>query len=451
LVAWVRSAERARARLGADVVLVEDDGTDARLAEALTGADAVVNLAGESVLGGRWTSRRRAALRTSRVDLTARLVAALRTLPQAPRVLISGSAVGYYGNQGDRLLHEELPAGTDFLATLCRDWEAAADGARDLCRVVTVRTGVVLARDGGALPIMTPAFRLGLGGAAGNGRQFMSWIHLHDLVEIIVRALDDDRYAGPINAVAPSAERAIDFAHAVGRVMRRPVWAPLPAFVLRAALGEAAGVLLDSQNAHPGQLVARDFTWRFRTLTKALTDLLRPDLPIAIRVADPDQVPAHPYLARRRPQYVLVSATTVDAPVAAAFPFFAKPENLGLITPSTMRFLITRRPAAISEDATIDYRIRVGGLPMAWRTRITAWEADARFVDVQESGPYRSWYHEHTFRADGARTIMEDRVYYAPPLGVLGRLAHALLIKRMLLGIFQYRQDVIRLRFGATA
>ncbi|MGE0394338.1 MAG: TIGR01777 family oxidoreductase [Vicinamibacterales bacterium] len=451
VVAWVRSAERARARLGADVVLVEDDGTDARLREALTGADAVVNLAGESVLGGRWTARRRAALRTSRVDLTTRVVAAMRALPQAPRVFISGSAVGYYGNQGDRLLREESPAGNDFLAVLCRDWEAAAHAAADLCRVVTLRTGVVLARDGGALPLMTPAFRLGVGGAAGSGRQFMSWIHLHDLVEIIVRALDDDRYAGPINAVAPSAVRATDFAHAVGAALRRPAWAPLPAVVLRAVLGEAAGVLLDSQGAHPGRLLACGFPWRFRTLTAALTDLLRPDASVSIRPVDPARVPVHSYLAARPARYVLFSITTVGAPLSETFPFFAKPENLGLITPSAMQFLITKRPEAIGEHASIDYRIRVSGVPMRWRTRIAAWEPDARFVDVQESGPYRSWYHEHTFRADGARTVMEDRVYYAPPFGLLGRLAHALVIKRMLLGIFQHRQDVIRLRFGVPA
>lgn len=451
VVAWVRSAERARARLGADVVLVEDDGTDARLQQALAGADAVVNLAGESVTGGRWTARRRGALRTSRVDLTARVVSAMRTMPRAPRVFISGSAVGYYGNQGDRLLREESPAGDDFLATMCRDWEAAANAASDLCRVVTLRTGVVLARDGGALPLMTPAFRVGLGGAAGNGRQFMSWIHLHDLVEIIVRALDDPRYTGPINAVAPSAVRATDFAHAVGAALRRPVWAPLPAFVLRAVLGDAAGVLLDSQGAHPGRLVACDFPWRFRTLTEALTDLLRSDSSVSIRPVDPARVPAHSYLAARRARYVLFSITTVDAPLAETFPFFAKPENLGLITPSAMQFLITKRPDAISDDATIDYRITVSGVPMTWRTRITMWEPDTRFVDVQESGPYRSWYHEHRFRADGARTIMEDRVYYAPPFGPLGRIAHALFIKRMLLSIFQHRQDVIRLRFGVSA
>lgn len=450
VVAWVRSAERARARLGADVVLVEDDGTEARLQEALAGADAVVNLAGESILGGRWSTRRRAALRASRVDLTARLVTAMRTLPQPPRVFVSGSAIGFYGNQGDRLLREEMPAGTDFLATLCRDWEAAATAASDLCRVVTLRTGVVLARDGGALPLMTPAFRLGLGGAAGHGRQFMSWIHLHDLVEIIVRALDDTRYAGPINAVAPSAVRARDFAHAVGAALRRPAWAPLPAVALRAVLGEAAGVLLDSQGAHPGRLIACGFTWRFPTLTAALTDLLRSDASVSIRTVDPGRIPEHPYLAARRARYVLFSITTVDAPVSATFPFFSRPENLGLITPSAMQFLITNRPDTITDDATIDYRIKVSGVPMTWRTRITSWEPGARFVDVQESGPYRSWYHEHSFRADGARTVMEDRVYYAPPFGVLGRIAHALVIRPMLRHIFQYRQDVIRLRFGGT-
>lgn len=451
VVAWVRSAERARSRLGADVVLVEDDGSPARLDAALAGADAVVNLAGESVLGGRWTARRRQALRASRVDLTARLVSAIRRMATPPQVLVSGSAVGYYGNRGADLLPETAAGADDFLAQLCRDWEAAAMAASDLCRVVTLRTGVVLARDGGALALMAPAFRFGLGGAPGNGRQYMPWIHLHDMAEVIVRAVEDPRYAGPVNAVAPEPVTAAAFARAIGRALHRPVWAPLPAFALRAALGDSASVLLDSQRATPAQLTAWHHPWHFPAIDAALADLLEPDHSVSIRRVEPGGSPVHPYLTARPARYVLSSRTTLNAPLADTFAFFSKPENLGLITPSAMQFVIMGRPEAITESAVITYRIRVGPLPMQWRTRITCWEPGVRFVDAQESGPYRAWYHEHTFHAEGDRTVMEDRVYYAPPFGVLGRIAHGLFIAPMLRHIFRYRQDIIRLRFGAPA
>ena len=148
--------------------------------------------------------------------------------------------------------------------------------------------------------------------------------------------------------------------------------------------------------------------------------------------------------------YELRTTTLVNAPVEKTFEFFSKAENLGLITPSSMGFLITKQPPSIAENVLIDYAVRVGGLPINWRTRIVTWTPGVRFVDFQETGPYRAWWHEHTFRDRGSTTLMEDRVCYAPPLGPLGRLANALFIAPMLRRIFQYRADVIRLRFGAS-
>ena len=140
----------------------------------------------------------------------------------------------------------------------------------------------------------------------------------------------------------------------------------------------------------------------------------------------------------------------VHAPIEETFAFFSKAANLGLITPAAMAFSIQGQGPPMAQGARIDYHVRVGGLPVRWRTRITTWEPGRRFVDLQEAGPYRVWWHEHSFEADGERTVMEDRVYYAPPLGILGRLAHRLFIGRTLRKIFQYRGDVIRLRFGVS-
>lgn len=253
--AWVRSLEAARRKLGAE----------------LERCDAVVNLAGETLLARRWSPARREQLRASRIGVTQQLVEAMAAAELRPRVLISGSAVGYYGDRGAEPLPETATPGGDFLALLCQDWEAAAEAATALgTRVARLRCGVVLSASGGALAQMLPPFRLGLGGPVGHGRQYLSWIHLDDLVRIILAALADERYRGAINAVAPEAATSRDFARALGRALHQPAVVPVPAIVLRARFGSAATVVLDSQRAVPQALQALGFPWRFPTLDAAL-------------------------------------------------------------------------------------------------------------------------------------------------------------------------------------
>jgi hypothetical protein len=213
-------------------------------AAALEGADAVVNLAGTSIGDARWTKSRKAEILDSRVDATRSLVAAVRTLKSPPAVFVSSSAQGYYGNRGDEELAEDAAASRDFLAEVCVRWEAEAHKAADKCRVVTLRTGIVLAADEGALPRMVLPFKLFAGGPFGAGRQFMSWIHLDDWVGIARLALTDERVQGPINLGSPNPVRNREFAAALGRALRRPSWVPAPGFALRLALGEMAQPLL---------------------------------------------------------------------------------------------------------------------------------------------------------------------------------------------------------------
>ncbi|MEO8258871.1 MAG: TIGR01777 family oxidoreductase [Acidobacteriota bacterium] len=442
VVAWVRSGVNARSRLGADVELIPaDEGFDA-LVSALERSDAVVNLAGEPLLGCRWTPARRARLEQSRITVTDRLVRAIGAAAVRPGVLISGSAVGYYGDRGGETLTETSASGDDFLARLCRAWERAAQPADPLgLRVVRLRTGVVLGRGGGALAPMLPPFKLGLGGPIGSGKQYLPWIHLHDLVKIIAVALVDDRYRGPVNGVAPEQATSRSFARALGRAVHRPAILPLPALVLKAIFGQAATVLLASQRVEPTALLQRSFAFDFPTLDAALADIVGG---ATVTISPAGLRPEGAGAAR----YVLRTRTVVAAPLADTFAFFSKAANLGLITPAAMKFSIQGQAPPMARGATIDYRVRVGPLPVRWRTRITRWEPGRSFVDLQEAGPYRLWWHEHTFQADGERTVMEDRVYYAPPFGILGRLAHRLFIGATLRTIFQYRGDVIRLRFG---
>jgi len=455
VVVWVRSEARARGRLGAEVDTVDAGAGTAALTAALEQCDAVVNLAGEPILGGRWTAARRKVLRDSRVGVTDRLVQAIAAGRRRPRVLISGSAVGYYGDRADEVLKENSPPGRDFLAELGQEWEAAARAAETLgLRVVTLRTGVALGRDGGALAQMLPPFRLGLGGPVGSGRQFMPWIHLHDLVKIIAVALVDERVRGPINGVAAAPVRSRDFAKALGRALRRPAVLPVPALALRALFGEAATVLLGSQRVDPAALRGLGFSFAFPTIDLALADVLGgPTVAVdrASEPADPNGSEAsRRYLERHRPTYELRTTMTVKAPLDETFAFVSRAENLGMLTPAAMKFSIEGRAPAIGEDATIKYRLHVGPVPIAWRSRIVSWMPGVHFIDLQEKGPYSAWWHEHSFRAQGGATVMEDRVCYAPPLGVLGRLANRLFIVPTLQRIFQYRADVIRLRFGAA-
>lgn len=231
--------------------------------------DAVVNLAGAPIGPGRWTTRRRAQILSSRVETTRAIVAAMST--GGPRVLCSASAVGVYGST-DLPVDESSPSGVGFLAEVCTRWEHEASEAQGHARVVALRTGVVLARDGGALPPLSRLASLGLAGRIGNGRQWLSWIHIADEVAAIVRCLTDDALEGPVNLVT-GAVRQGDFARALARHAHRPGGPPLPAALVRAALGDAATLLLDGQHVVPARLGEAGFASSFPTLDDALGDL----------------------------------------------------------------------------------------------------------------------------------------------------------------------------------
>jgi uncharacterized protein (TIGR01777 family) len=274
LTAWVRDESNARSKLGADVHLVPSSAGEPALRAGITRSDAVVNLAGEPLIG-RWTAKRRRQIIASRVDLTQQLVQAMQAAESPPATLVSGSAVGYYGDRGDETLTEDSAPGSGFLSELCRDWEQAALQAEVLgTRVVTLRTGIVLGREGGALARLLPPFRFGLGGRIGSGRQYMPWIHLHDHVEMITAALTDARYSGAVNATASEPATNAEFTRHLGRALHRPAVMPLPAVVLKAALGEASSVLLTGQRAIPHKATSLGFDFQFPHLADALADII---------------------------------------------------------------------------------------------------------------------------------------------------------------------------------
>ena len=259
-----------------DDVAWSADGGDTRWTSALEGADAVVNLAGEGIADRRWSAARKAAILDSRIRATRAIVSAIRSARTPPRALLSASAIGFYGPHGDEPLTEESPAGSDFLAGVCRQWETEANAAAGLTRVVLLRTGLVLARDGGALPEMAKPFRLFAGGPVGAGTQYLSWIHLHDWVAMVRFALATDGVDGPMNLTAPSPVTNAEFSRALGRALHRPAIVPAPAFALRLALGEMAdGLLLGGQRVLPATAQRHGFNFRFPTVDAALQDVYR--------------------------------------------------------------------------------------------------------------------------------------------------------------------------------
>ena len=272
-----RDPEAAQGRWGANAACVAWDGkNDGDWAKTLDGADAVVNLSGASIADGRWTPARKLVLIKSRLEPARALVSALSSAAKRPKVLINASAVGYYGDVPEGAAAETAAQGRDFLASLCGQWEREALAAEPLgTRVVLARLGVVLEKDGGALPRMALPFKLFAGGPLGSGKQGFPWIHRDDVVGAILFALDRENLSGPANFAAPGAASNREFSAALGRALGRPSWAPVPAFVLKLALGEMAGMLLTGQRAAPKKLLDAGYRFKYETADAALSAIYR--------------------------------------------------------------------------------------------------------------------------------------------------------------------------------
>ncbi|MBM3777918.1 MAG: TIGR01777 family protein [Acidimicrobiia bacterium] len=251
------------------------NGTVGEWAKAIDGADAVVNLAGEPLDAGRWTAERKATIDLSRTHATRSLATAILQVSRRPAVFLSASAIGYYGPHDDQVLTEDAPAGTDFLATVCNQWEWEAQVVKQPTRVVLLRTGLVLDRAQGALPVMLPPFKLFAGGRMGSGTQYWSWIHIRDWLGIAIWALESEKAAGPVNLTAPHPVTNAEFARTLGRALHRPALFPAPAPILRLVLGEMAdALLLGGQRVVPQQAQWGGYAFQYPRLEPALESLL---------------------------------------------------------------------------------------------------------------------------------------------------------------------------------
>lgn len=405
-------------------VFAWDPWHDEPPAEAFKGVNAVVNLAGENIAGGRWTGARKDMILQSRVLSTQKLVETMRKLDSPPQVFISASAIGIYGNRGAEILEESSAPGNCALAEICRSWEKEIFRAATLnIRTVALRFGIVLGKNGGAMSMILPPFRLGLGGRLGDGRQWMSWIHVQDAAGLVLHALENDSLMGTVNAVSPCPVTNQEFTYTLANELRRFAIFPVPAFALKFLLGEMSSLLLDSQRVSS----KRSNNYRF----------LYPRLGLALREVCNDF--NHEFLTEQ----------WVPLPVDKVFPFFSASKNLEVLTPDFLGFRIVGQSTPKIEKGTrIDYRLKLHGIPFHWQSMIVDWQPNVTFADTQTRGPYSHWFHQHDFIEKDGGTIIRDQVSYAVPFGALGVLPIHPFVRRDLERVFMYRRKKIEELFA---
>lgn len=392
---------------------------------------AVVHLMGEPISQGRWSETQKQRIRASRVETTQALAKAIRALPKKPAVFIQASGVGYYGDRGDQELDEAQAPGDDFLAHTCVDWERDGLALAEVgVRALALRIGLVLGHQGGGLPVITGLYRMGLGGSVGSGHQWLSWIHIDDLIALILHSLNHPQLSGPVNALAPHPLPYREFHHAIELALGCRGFAPAPSPALKLILGEKSVILLSSQRGVPRAAEASGFRFRYPTMESALKAL---------------------YADAREPNAArLLVKQWVPRPLTEVWSFFGDERNLERITPPWLNFqVLGRSTPTMAEGTEIRYKLKLHGIPMGWVSRIAVWREADRFVDTQISGPYRLWYHLHAFESLAGGTLLIDDVQYKLPLGVLGNLVARPLVDRDVQRIFAHRQAVVAELFGS--
>jgi uncharacterized protein len=424
VVVLTRDAEKAPVRLPIACLVFSWPNVDQPPPrEAFAGVDAVVHLAGENIIN-RWTASRKKKIIKSRVESTRQLVTAMQSLDRQPKVFVCASAIGYYGDRGDESLDESSDSGEGFLSGLCRQWEEAASPAEESgIRVVSLRVGVVLGHDGGALQLMLPPFRLGLGGKVGSGRQWMSWIHVRDLAGLVLHAIETESVKGPLNAVSPQPVPNVEFTQMLADVLKRPHLFPVPGFILKILMGEAAQVILTSQRVSVRKADGYEFV--FPELKAAFEDICG------------------------REDHELLLEQWVPRPIDEVFSFFSDAKNLELLTPPHLKFKVLNSSTdSLQAGTLIDYKLQLHGIPFRWQSLIGEWNPSTHFSDTQMRGPYKKWHHTHTFFEQDGGTLIRDHALYRLPFGVPGDTVAYFFVKKDLEKIFSYRIAKTRELFG---
>ena len=389
--------------------------------EVFKEVNAVIHLAGESIADGRWTESHKKSIKNSRVLSTRNLVSAMNSLKHTPEVFLSASAIGFYGGGRPTELYEDLPAGKDFLANVCQEWEQEVVNAKDMgIRTIVLRIGLVLGYDGGAMKKMLAPFWAGLGGKLGSGNQWVSWIHVKDLVSMMIYAIENPPMQGAYNAVSPNPVTNNVFTKSLGKALQRPTILPVPEFVLKIIFGEMVGLLLESQKVSSGKIYKSGFKFNFPDLANALKDIC--------------QNSSNEFMTEH----------WIPLPIDKIFSFFKEPKNIEKITPGYLHFkVLNQSPGEVREGTKINYWLRLHGIPIWWQSKITGWEPNCKFSDTQTHGPYSHWYHTHEFYEKDGGTVIRDSVKYRLPFGIPGDFLAGQWVKKDIENIFHFRKKKI--------
>ncbi len=418
-----RDAVKAREQLPFPCEIIEGDLVDGPITNNahLRMVDVVINLAGEPIGSGRWNEARKRRIYESRIFGTRHLIKSLST---PPRIFFNASAVGYYGPQGDKEISEDSSAGEDFLAQVCQDWEEellsfSYAEASSATRIVALRTGMVLAAQGGALDKLRTFFRSGLGGVLGDGKQWMSWIHIDDVVGLVMHILDNNAIHGPVNLVSPNPVTNEEFTKTMASVLGAGFTPRIPAFALWTSLGEMATLMLSSQRAVPRSALQSGYKFLYPELKSALVNIFNSEK-----------------------EDIFVSEQFLPWSPEKVFSFFCNIDNFQKITPPSLEFDILSDPMdKIELGCKLAYRLKVHGISVKWRAVVEEWNPPFYFTEVQSEGPYNLWRHGHEFRPLAEGTLMIDRVHYSLPMGYFGNLVGGALVRSEIERIFQFRRD----------
>ena len=387
--------------------------------------DAVIHLCGEGIADGRWTHKRKQEIYDSRVLSTRNLLNLFIRSKLPPKVWISASAIGYYKTSSHPALQETSPPDNGFLAKVCKDWETETFKADALgARTLALRLGIILGDDGGVTAKMLPPFRIGLGGPLGGGNQCMSWIHVRDVAGLILTALENPDYQGPLNAVSPYPVTNREFTDVLAKTLKRPAVFPVPAFALKLLFGEMSHLLLASQNISAQKAIELGYRFVYPKLKNALKVIC-------------DQI-GHKFITEQ----------WVPQPIDQVFEFFSNPNNLETLTPDFLHFKIVKiSHPKIREGTVLDYQLKLHGVPICWQSKINDWVPGKRFSDLQTRGPYAFWHHTHEFYEARGGAGIRDNIVYKLPGWVPGDVfAHAY-VKKDLEKLFMFRREQIEKLF----
>jgi len=385
--------------------------------------DVVIHLMGESLDSKRWTKKRKLEFHSSRIDSTRNIVKAIKNSLGKVKLLITASAIGIYGEGGEETFTETSKIGDSFLANLCQDWEKESKKAP--CRNAQLRLGIVLDNDSRTIKKMLPIFENGFGGTLSTGKQWMSWIHIEDVVGIVMKIVNDENLTGGINVVSPEPVRNKEFTKILACALKTKAIFPVPSLALRLILGEMASVVLTSQKVLPKKVLKNKYSFKFCNLEQTFSSIFN------WKESSFDRLFMQQQWTSKSPEKV--------------FNFFSNEKNLEELTPPLLNFrVVNKSTKTLQEGTTINYRLKIHGLPTSWTSLITNWDPKKEFADVQLKGPYSKWFHRHIFKPLAEGVLIEDKIVYRLPFPRLGsNLILHWFIRRDIETIFEYRRSKI--------